>query len=168
MIVLRGALTEPELVIMRVFNAPRDIVWKAWTDPEQALRWWGPSDYPATEVEMDVRPGGVWRGQLRSVEDGRVLTHRGVFREVEPGVRIVQTERYDPGTVGGEYPGAEALITLSFADDDGMTTVTTLMDFGSKEGRDAAMSTGMTNGMEQSYALLDKKLAEETKSAAAK
>ena len=109
MIVSRGALTEPELVIMRVFNAPRDIVWKAWTDPEQALLWWGPRDYPATEVEMDVRPGGAWRGQLRSVEDRRVLTHHGVFREVVAPERLVFTFAWDED---GER-GLETLVTIT-------------------------------------------------------
>jgi uncharacterized protein YndB with AHSA1/START domain len=93
--VSRGALTDPELVIMRVFNAPRDIVWKAWTDPKYAVHWWGPKDYPATQLEMDVRPGGVWRGQLRSVEDGRILSHRGVFREVSAPERLVFTFAWD-------------------------------------------------------------------------
>jgi hypothetical protein len=74
---LKAALAEPELVIMRVFNAPRDVVWKAWTDPKYAVQWWGPKDYPATHLEMDVRPGGIWRGRLRSTEDGRELSHKG-------------------------------------------------------------------------------------------
>ncbi len=161
--------SDREVKVMRSFKAPRALVYRAFTEPNLVKQWQlGPPGWTMPVCEMDVRVGGRYRWVWKSDADGSQFGFSGVFREVEPGVRIVQTERYDPGTVGGEYPGAEALITLSFADDDGMTTVTTLMDFGSKEGRDAAMSTGMTNGMEQSYALLDKELAEETKSAAAK
>ncbi len=116
----RGALAEPELVIMRVFNAPRDLVWKAWTDPKYAVHWWGPKDYPATHLEMDVRPGGVWRGTLRAVEDGRELTHRGVFREVTVPERLVFTFAWDEE---GER-GLETLVTISFTDQNGKTLMT--------------------------------------------
>ncbi len=115
-----GALTEPELVIMRVFNAPRDIVWKAWTDPKYAVHWWGPKDYPATHLEMDVRPGGVWCGKLRSIADGRELTHRGVFREVTPQERLVFTFAWDEE---GER-GLETLVTITFADQGNKTLMT--------------------------------------------
>ncbi len=108
----RGALADPELVIMRVFNAPRDLVWKAWTDPNHALHWWGPKDYPAADLEMDVRPGGNWSGRLRSTQDGRVLTHRGVFREVARPERLVFTFAWDEE---GER-GLETLVTITFAD----------------------------------------------------
>ena len=77
---------------------------------------------------------------------------------MQPASRLVHTEGYDPGTFGGEYPGNEAIVTVTFSEEGGVTTVTTLIDFGSKEARDAAMSTGMTDGMEQSYQLLDQLL----------
>jgi uncharacterized protein YndB with AHSA1/START domain len=73
----------------------------------------------------------------------------------------VHTEAYDPGSVGDGYPGAEAIVTVTLADDGGVTTVTTLIDFGSKEARDGAVATGMTDGMEQSYQLLDRLLSEQ-------
>ena len=69
--------------------------------------------------------------------------------EVQPASRLVHTEAYDPGTVGGGYPGNDALVTVSFAEEGGVTTLTTLIDFGSQEARDAAVATGMTDGMEQ-------------------
>jgi uncharacterized protein YndB with AHSA1/START domain len=82
---------ERELVITRVFDAPRDLVFKAWTDPRQAVQWWGPRNYPAAHLEMDVRPGGAWRGRLRSIADDRELPLGGVFREIVAPERVVFT-----------------------------------------------------------------------------
>lgn len=128
-----GALTDPELVIMRVFNAPRDLVWKAWTDPALAVHWWGPKDYPATHVEMDLRPGGVWRGRLRSTEDGRILSHKGVFREVTKPERLVFTFAWDEE---GER-GLETLVTITFTDQGAKTLMTfRQVPFQSAEERD--------------------------------
>jgi len=116
----RGASTESELVIMRVFDAPRDLVWKAWTNPKQAVQWWGPKDYPATNIEMDVRAGGIWSGRLRSTEDGRILTHRGVFREVTKPERLVFTFAWDEE---GER-GLETLVTITFTAQGNKTLMT--------------------------------------------
>jgi uncharacterized protein YndB with AHSA1/START domain len=80
---------------------------------------------------------------------------------VQPTSKLVHTEAYDPGTVGGGYPGNDASVTVSFTEEGGVTTVTTLIDCGSKEARDAAVATGMTDGMEQSYQLLDRLLREQ-------
>mgnify|MGYP000088298966 CR=1 FL=1 len=93
--------------------------------------------------------------------DGTEFGFAGTFREVRPGEKLVHTEGYDPGDVGGGFPGKEALVTVSFAEHAGITTVTSLIDFGSKESRDAAVATGMTSGMEQSYQLLDRLLGEQ-------
>ena len=84
----------------------------------------------------------------------------GVFREVQPPSRIVHTKAYDPGTVGGGYPGEDAIVTVTFDEHDGVTTVTTVVDFGLREARDAAIATGMTDGMEQSSQLLERLLGE--------
>jgi uncharacterized protein YndB with AHSA1/START domain len=128
-----GALTDPELVIMRVFNAPRDLVWQAWTDPKQAVQWWGPKEYPAAHLEMDLRPGGVWRGLLRSPSDGGELSHKGVFREVTPPERLVFTFSWDEE---GER-GLETLITITFADQGDKTLMTfRQIPFQSAEERD--------------------------------
>jgi uncharacterized protein YndB with AHSA1/START domain len=128
-----GALTDPELVIMRVFNAPRDLVWKAWTDPALAVHWWGPKDYPATDLEMDVRPGGLWSGRLRSTEDGSILTHKGVFRDVAKPERLVFTFAWDEE---GER-GLETLVTITFTDQGAKTLMTfRQVPFQSAEERD--------------------------------
>ncbi len=88
-----AAATKPaathELTITRVLHAPRDLVFKVWTDARDAKKWWGPRDYPATHLEMDVRPGGHWRGRLRSTENGKELGLGGVFREVVAPERLV-------------------------------------------------------------------------------
>jgi uncharacterized protein YndB with AHSA1/START domain len=109
--------------------------------------------------EMDVRVGGRYRWRWRSDKDGSEFGFAGTFREVKPPSRLVHTETYDPGTVG-VYPQSETLVSVSFAEGGGITTVTTLMDFGSKEARDAAVASGMTDGLEQSYQLLDALLGE--------
>ena len=111
--------------------------------------------------EMDVRVGGRYRWRWRSDTDGKEFGFTGTFREVQPPSRLVHTEGYDPGTVGeGDGSGGEALVTTTFAEEGGITTMTTVMDFGSREARDAAVKTGMTDGMEQSYQLLDRVLQE--------
>jgi uncharacterized protein YndB with AHSA1/START domain len=108
------------LVITRVFDAPRPQVFKAWTDPRLAMNWWGPRDYPATQLEMDVRPGGAWRGRLRSVETGAELGLGGVFREVVAPERVVFTFSWEEE---GER-GLETLVTVTFAEQGAKTLMT--------------------------------------------
>jgi uncharacterized protein YndB with AHSA1/START domain len=109
-----------ELVITRTFDAPRERVFKVWTDPRHVKNWWGPRDYPATHMEMDVRPGGAWHGCLVSKETGEKLWQGGVFREVEEPERIVFTFAWD---AEGER-GLETLVTVTFAEQDGKTKMT--------------------------------------------
>jgi len=111
---------ERVLVITRVFDAPRELVFKAWTDARLARNWWGPRDYPAVELEMDARPGGTWRGRLRSVETGQELPLGGVFREIVAPERIVFTFKWDEE---GER-GLETLVTVTFAEQGGKTLMT--------------------------------------------
>lgn len=82
---------ERNLVITRTFDAPRDLVWQAWTDPARAIAWWGPRAHPATAMEMDVRVGGAWRICLTGVADGRALWQHGVFRDVDRPRRLAFT-----------------------------------------------------------------------------
>lgn len=111
---------ERELVITRLLNAPRELVFKAWTDPKLAMRWWGPRDYPATHMQMDVRPGGTWRNCLTSKEDGTELWQHGVFREVVAPERLVFTFVWEED---GER-GMENIVTVTFADEGGKTRLT--------------------------------------------
>ncbi len=121
----------------------------------------GPPGWTMPVCEMDVRVGGHYRWGWRNDADGSEFGFTGTFREVEPESRLVYSERFEPGTIGGEYPGSESLVTITFTEEDGVTTLTSFMDFGSKSARDAALATGMTDGMEQSYALLDRWLGEQ-------
>ena len=141
--------------VTRQFKAPRELVYKAYTTPALVKRWLlGPPGWTMPLCEMDVRIGGAYRWRWRSDEDGKEFGFHGTFQEVAPPAKIVHTEVYDPGDVGGEM-GNGALIIVELTEKNGVTTLTSVMDFGSKEARDAALSTGMTDGMETSYQLLD-------------
>lgn len=155
--------SDAEVMVTRSFKAPRELVYRAYTEPELVKRWLlGPPGWSMPVCEMDVRVGGQFRWRWRSNESGLAFGFMGTFREVEPFSKIVHTEAYEPGTVGGTYPGADAIVTVTFTEDSGVTTVTNLIDFGSKEARDAAVATGMTEGMEQSYQLLARLLTDHT------
>ncbi len=154
--------SDREVKVMRSFRAPRALVYRAYTEPELLRRWMlGPPGWSMPVCEMDVRVGGRFRWRWRSDQDESEFGFSGTFREVQPPSKIVHTEAYDPGTIGGGYPGNDALVTVTFTEDGGVTTVTSLIDFGSKETREAAMATGMTDGMEQSYQLLDRLLTDQ-------
>src|SRR5262245_32413692 len=154
--------SDHEVKVTRSFRASRTLVYRAYTEPQLVQRWLlGPPGWSMPVCEMDVRVGGRYRWRWRSDADASEFGFTGTFREVQPPSRLVHTETYDPRTVGGTHPQSEALVTVTLAEAGGLTTVTTLIDFGSKEARDAAVATGMTDGMEQSYQLLDRVLSEE-------
>jgi uncharacterized protein YndB with AHSA1/START domain len=99
-----------ELVITRVFDAPRELVWKAFADPKAAGQWWGPRNFTTPILELDVRPGGKWRAVMRSPE-GKEYPQHGVYREIVPPERLVFTLIWDD-----EGPGSEMLCTFTFAE----------------------------------------------------
>ena len=151
--------SDREVKVVRSFRAPRTLVYKAYTDPSLVQRWLlGPPGWSMPVCEMDVRVGGRYRWRWRSEKNGSEFGFSGTFREVEPPSKLVHSEAYDPGTVSDDFPTDDAIVTVTFREDAGVTTMTTLTDFGSKEARDAALATGMTDGMEQSYQLLDRLL----------
>ena len=152
--------SDREVEVRRSFRASRRLVYRAYTEPALVQRWLlGPPGWSMPVCEMDVRVGGRYRWRWRSDKDASEFGFAGTFREVDPPSRLVHTETYDPAPVADGHPRSEALVTVTFTEDDGITTVTTLIDFRSKEARDAAVATGMTDGMEQSYQLLDAMLA---------
>jgi uncharacterized protein YndB with AHSA1/START domain len=121
-----------DLVITRVFDAPRERVFRAWTEPERLMRWWGPNGFTTPVCRIDPRPGGVWHSCMRSSE-GRDYWSRGVYREIVVPERIVCTDAFAdeqgnqvPPThyeMGADWP-SETLLTVTFAERDGRTTLT--------------------------------------------
>ena len=147
-----------DVVVVRAFNAPRTLVFDAWTKPALIQRWMlGPPGWTMPVCEMDVRPGGTFKWRWRSEESGAEFGFTGEFREVVRPSRIVHLERYEPGDVGGEM--GEALVTSELIEKSGVTTQTMTIHYESKAVRDAALKTGMTDGMEMSFQKLDELLA---------
>jgi uncharacterized protein YndB with AHSA1/START domain len=143
--------SDREAAITRAFDAPRELVFEAWTSPEHVPRWLlGPEGWEMPVCEIDLRPGGSWRYVWRKA-DGDQMEMTGDFREVEPPERIVNTERW-----GGDWP--ETLNTVAFAEEGGRTTVTITILYPSQEARDAAIATGMAEGADASFARLDERL----------
>jgi uncharacterized protein YndB with AHSA1/START domain len=132
------AMTAPAdrvLVIERVFNAPRALVFKVWTDPAHKARWYGPCGFVATHLEADLRPGGKWRTCIRRDDNGAELWHGGVYREVVPPERLVFTFAWD--TAQG-MPDHETLVTITFAERQGQTLMTLRQEvFDTVEARDS-------------------------------
>ena len=155
--------SDTEVRVTRDFRAPRELVWQAHVDPELFQRWIG--GYPGWSMpvcEMDVRVGGTFRWRWRFEEDGKEFGFFGDYRELDAPAAMVHAEYFDPGTMGGDMPSdTPAIIRTTFTEKDGITTLVVLMDYGSKEARDGAVSTGMTDGMEVSYSRLDALVAEQ-------
>lgn len=121
----------PELVITRIFDAPRSLVFKAWTQPEHLVRWLGPKDFSASAVRLDVRPGGAWSAVITSPE-GKSFGMAGIYREIAPPERLVFTFAWD------EDKAEQMLIALTFRDRDGRTEMTFRQTgFRSVESRDS-------------------------------
>jgi len=155
---------------MRVFNALRALVFKAWTDPTRMARWWGPHNFTNPVCEMDVRPGGAYRIVMRSPE-GVEYPIKGVYREIVEPQRLVMTldcsehpaawhDLVNPNRQKGEgNPAGEMLQTATFEELDGKTTLTIRTRFNSVAIRDAMLKMGMTEGWSQSLERLAKEPA---------
>ncbi len=133
-----------EIVMTRVFDAPRRLVWDAYTSPKHLPHWMlGPEGWTMPVCEVDLRPGGQWHFVWRR-SGGSEMGMRGVYKEITPPERLVSTESW-----GGEWP--ETLNTLVLSEKDGKTTITVTVLYPSKEARDAALQTGMKEGASQSF-----------------
>jgi uncharacterized protein YndB with AHSA1/START domain len=153
--------SDREVVVTRTFQAPRALVYQAYTTPALVQRWLlGPPGWTMPVCEMDVRVGGTFRWVWRATEGGAEFGFHGEYLEVQAPTRLRNTEVYDPGDVGDMAESGRATVTVTFDETDGVTLLTTRIDYDSKEARDAAVSTGMTDGMEMSYKLLDELLSE--------
>jgi uncharacterized protein YndB with AHSA1/START domain len=133
-----------EIVMTRVVDAPRSLVFEAHTNPEHLPNWLtGPAGWSMPVCEIDLRPGGAWRFVWRQ-SDGSEMEMRGEYREVSPPDRVVSTESW-----GGNWP--ETLNTVALTEEDGKTRITQTILYPSKEARDAALGTGMKDGVTLSY-----------------
>ncbi len=152
--------SDTEVQVQRSFDSPAELVWRAYTEPELIRRWMlGPPGWSMPVCEMDVRVGGQYRWRWRSDEDGQEFGFHGEFREVEPAAKIVHTEIFDTGDLDESMGEKGALVTTTFSEQGDVTAVLTLIQYASQEDRDAALATGMTDGMEMSYQRLDEVLA---------
>jgi uncharacterized protein YndB with AHSA1/START domain len=140
-----SATADRELVITRVFDAPRRLVFKAWTDPEKLARWWGPQGFETQSCRADVRPGGLYRASMRSPQ-GSTHTRQGVYREVVEPERLVFTFAWEDAQ---GHPGHETVVTVTF-DELGPKTRLTLHQaiFETVTARDAHQG-GWTSCMER-------------------
>jgi len=143
--------TEREIVMTRVFDAPRKLVFDALTKPELLRRWFGPRGWSLVVCEADLKVGGAWRWVLRG-PDGRDMGMRGVYQEIAPPERLVSTESFD------DYPG-ESLNTLTLSEEDGKTTFTITVRYASQEVRDVVIKSGMEHGAAECYDKLAEMLA---------
>jgi len=140
---------EREIVMTRAFAAPRELVFDAWTKPEQVSRWLlGPSGWTMPICTIDLRVGGAYRYVLRN-QDGREMIIKGVYREIVAPERLVSTESF------GDEPGPEAINTLTLIERDGITTLTCHTLSPSREIRDRMIGSGMERGVAISFDRLD-------------
>jgi uncharacterized protein YndB with AHSA1/START domain len=152
---IAATITTPsdrEIRLEREFDAARDRVFAAYTDPELIPEWWGPRGTTTVVDQMDVRAGGSWRFVQESA-DGEATAFRGTYREVTPPERLVQTFEWEG------MPGHVAVETTVFEDLGDRTRVTTTSLFHTTEERDGMLASGMETGANETYARLDELLA---------
>ena len=141
--------TDEQILITREFDAPKHLVYKAWTTPDLVKRWWSGHRGAVTSAEIDLRVGGIWR-YVMVANGGFEVAFHGEYREIVPNERIVTTEVY-------EVPEAEApLNIITFTEVDGQTTLTLLVQTTSKELRDTIIDSGMEAGMQESMDVLER------------
>lgn len=143
-----------QLELRRIFDAPRDLVWLAWTRPDMTLRWLGPTDWPATRVEQDLRIGGAWSALLTSAEDGRTLRQGGVYRVIDPPQRLVFTFAWGDGHEDG--PPVETIVSVELT---ALSGGQTLMRFAQTGLKSAASLSGQRHGWTSTFTRLDEWLA---------
>jgi uncharacterized protein YndB with AHSA1/START domain len=140
--------TDEQILITREFDAPKELVYKAYTTPELVRRWWHAKRGEMTVADIDLSVGGTWR-YVMVTPDGFEVGFHGEFREIVPNERIVTTEVYEG------MPDAEALDTVTFTEADGRTTLTILVEHARKEHRDAHIESGMEDGLQDALDLLE-------------
>jgi uncharacterized protein YndB with AHSA1/START domain len=146
--------TDTQILMVREFAAPKHLVFKVCTTPELIKRWWSGGMGEVTVADVDLRVGGTWRHVLVTAEGYEVGFH-GEYQEIVPNERIVCTEIFEgmPGT--GEGGGESTLCTYTFTEKDGRTTLTLVTECNSKETRDAIIASGMEQGLQAGWDLLE-------------
>jgi uncharacterized protein YndB with AHSA1/START domain len=143
--------TDEQILVTREFDAPKHLVFKAFTEPELVKQWWHANRGEMTLAEIDLRPGGKWR-YVAVADGGMEVGFHGEYREIVPNERVVSTEAYE----GIPDPDANATLnTATFTEVDGRTTLTILVEAPSKEVRDAMIESGMEAGMQDALDLLE-------------
>jgi uncharacterized protein YndB with AHSA1/START domain len=141
--------TDTQILIVREFDAPRHLVYRAWTTPELVKRWWHAKRGEVTVAEIDLRVGGAWRSAMVT-PDGQEVAFHGEYREIVSDERLVSTETYEG------VPGAPpTLNTVTLEERDGRTTLTLTIDCPSREVRDAIVASGMEDGLQDALDLLE-------------
>lgn len=150
--------SDTEILITREFDAPADLIFEVWTTPEHVRNWWGWEKDPMTVCEIDLRVGGKWRYVAINEEFGEVDFY-GEYKEIDRPTRLVSTEIFAP------YPDTEALNILTLEETDGVTKMTIVSRYPSKEARDAVIASGMESGLQHSLDRVDKILESEKENA---
>jgi uncharacterized protein YndB with AHSA1/START domain len=140
---------DDQILITREFDAPRDLVWKAWTTPELVKQWWSGERGETTLAEIDLRVGGKWR-YVMVTGDGFEVGFHGEYREVVPNERMVSTEVFEG------MPDAYSVNTMTLTETDGRTTLEVLVQHQSKEHRDGHINSGMEGGMQEAMDRLER------------
>lgn len=133
-----------EIVLTRSFDAPSALVFEATTKPEHVQRWWGPRSTHLSVCEIDLRVGGRWRFVIAG-PNGDDVAFNGVYKEIDEPNRIVHTEIFEP------YPDTEAIVTVLFTEENGITTLTSTSRYPSEEIRDMVIQSGMEGGARETY-----------------
>ncbi|MDQ2750842.1 MAG: SRPBCC family protein [Pseudonocardiales bacterium] len=134
--------SDTQILITREFDAPKELVYRAWTTPELITRWWSGDRGEVTNVDVDLRVGGTWRYVMKTHGGFEVAFH-GEYREIVPNELIVATEVYEG------IPDGEAVVTHTFTEHDGLTTLVMLVQHSCQEHRDAHINSGMEAGMQE-------------------
>ena len=154
----RAVVTLPsdtQILIEREFDAPRHLVYRAWTTPELVKRWWHANRGTATVAEIDLRVGGRWRWVMVA-KGGFEVAFNGVYREIVANERLVYTEIYEA------VPGPGALNTLTLSEENGRTKLRILVEHANKADRDMHVNSGMEGGLQDALDLLERVASEST------
>ncbi len=140
--------TDDQILIVRDFDAPKHLVYRAWTEPELVKQWWNARRGEVTVADIDLRVGGSWRWVMIA-DGGMEVAFHGEYRELVPGERIVSTEVYEGA------PDAASLNSLTLSEQDGRTTLELLVQHANKQDRDMHVSSGMEAGLQDALDLLE-------------